>query len=48
MDNDYYFDFDLERMKVAVEGETIYVPEGMTVREWLNWLKTVDTEKEYQ
>lgn len=41
---DDYFDFDLERMRVAVEGDTIYKPEGMTVREWLDWLKTVDNE----
>ena len=41
---DYYFDFDLERMKQAVESETVYLPKGIKEKgEIMEWLLNYDT-----
>ena len=41
---DFYFDFDLERMKRAVESETVYLPERLKEKEEImEWLLNYDT-----
>lgn len=44
IEKDYYFDFDLERMKQAVESETVYLPKGIKEKgEIMEWLLNYDT-----
>ena len=44
-EKDYYFDFDLERMKQAVESETVYLPKGLKEKgEIMEWLLNYDKE----
>ncbi|ULG01457.1 hypothetical protein phiA019_0111 [Aeromonas phage phiA019] len=45
IENDYYFDFDLERMRKAVESETVYLPKGLKEKgEIMEWLLNYDKE----
>lgn len=42
---DYEFNYDLERMKQAVESETVYLPKGLKEKgEILEWLLNYDKE----
>lgn len=42
---DYDFNYDLERMKQAVESETIYLPKGLKEKgEIMEWLLNYDKE----
>ena len=42
---DYDFNYDLERMKQAVESETVYLPKGLREKgETLEWLLNYDKE----
>lgn len=41
---DYEFNYDLERMKRAVESETVYLPERLKEKEEImEWLLNYDT-----
>lgn len=45
IEKDYYFDFDLERMRKAVESETVYLPKGIKEKgEIMEWLLNYDKE----
>lgn len=47
--DNYQFDFDLERMKKAVEGGTVATPSHLkTASEILQWLKTYKEEDDEQ
>ena len=47
--DNYQFDFDLERMKRAVEGAAITPPNNLkTASEILEWLKTYKEEENDQ
>lgn len=37
---EYPFNFDLERMKQAVEGGTIRIPQGLSREERREWIKS--------
>ncbi len=37
--DDYYFNFDLERMKEALESPTVELPEGLTFEEKRDFAK---------
>lgn len=42
---DYEFNYDLERMKQAVESETVYLPKGIKEKgEIMEWLLNYDKE----
>ena len=44
--DNYKFNYDLERMKQAVESETIYLPRGLKEEgEILEWLLNYEKEK---
>lgn len=41
---DYGFNYELERMKQAVQSETVYLPKGLKDREEiLEWMLNYDT-----
>ncbi|WBF79456.1 hypothetical protein BNNNBJKE_00012 [Aeromonas phage vB_AdhM_DL] len=43
---DYEFNYDLERMKQAVESETVYLPKGIKEKgEIMEWLLNYEKEK---
>ena len=42
---DYEFNYDLERMKRAVESETVYLPKGLKEKgEIMEWLSNYENE----
>lgn len=44
-EQDYEFNYDLERMKQAVESETVYLPKGLKEKgEIMEWLLNYDKE----
>lgn len=45
IEDDYEFNYDLERMQQAVDSETVYLPKGLKEKgEILNWLLNYDNE----
>lgn len=45
LEPDYEFNYDLERIKQAVESETVYLPKGLREKgEILEWLLNYDKE----
>ena len=45
LEHDYEFNYDLERMKQAVESETVYLPKGLKEKgEIMEWLLNYDKE----
>lgn len=44
INNEVPFNFDLERMKKAVESPVVMIPKGLTSEELLDWLCSITVE----
>ena len=46
LEHGYEFNYDLERMKQAVESETVYLPKGLKEKgEILEWMLNYDNKE---